>query len=247
MDRSIGETISQCRQDRKLSQEEFADRLGVTPQAVSKWERGGGLPDIAMVGGICRVLGISADELLGLEKSLVENENPVVTREIKNNMFSDPLVIQFGIGLVPCFVEGMKTDYVNRKRNELAHETGMLMPILHVRDHGKLEEMRVQILSYDRVLWDETLDETDENTFCYVINQMAQLCRDHYDKILNKHLVKIMIDNVKEQYPGTAEGLVPEKISYLQVMRKLQKTVREKGNIRDILHILEEMEEEKTS
>lgn len=244
MERSIGEIISKCRQDRKLSQEEFATRLGVTPQAVSKWERGGGLPDVALVGGICRVLGISADELLGLDESrVVENGSPVMTREIKNSMFSEPLVIQFGMGLVPCFAEGMKTDYVYQKRKELAYEAGILMPLLHVRDHGMLEETEVQILSYDKVLWQETLEKTDENTFYYVINRMVQLCREHYDRILNKHLVKIMIDNIKEQYPGAAEGLIPERISYLQVLRKLQEVLREKGNIRDMLHILEELEE----
>lgn len=244
MERSIGEIISKCRQDRKLSQEEFATRLGVTPQAVSKWERGGGLPDVALVGGICRVLGISADELLGLDESrVVENGSPVMTREIKNSMFSEPLVIQFGMGLIPCFAEGMKTDYVYQKRKELAYEAGILMPLLHVRDHGMLEETEVQILSYDKVLWQETLEKTDENTFYYVINRMVQLCREHYDRILNKHLVKIMIDNIKEQYPGAAEGLIPERISYLQVLRKLQEVLREKGNIRDMLHILEELEE----
>ena len=40
MQNTIGETICQYRQLRKLSQEEFASRIGVTAQAVSKWERG---------------------------------------------------------------------------------------------------------------------------------------------------------------------------------------------------------------
>ena len=40
MKENIGELICQYRQNRKMTQEEFASRLGVTPQAVSKWERG---------------------------------------------------------------------------------------------------------------------------------------------------------------------------------------------------------------
>ncbi len=57
MKADIGEIICQCRQNRKMTQEEFASRLGVTPQAVSKWERGIGLPDLSLVRGICQKIG----------------------------------------------------------------------------------------------------------------------------------------------------------------------------------------------
>ncbi len=40
MENTIGTIISQSRQNKGMTQEEFAARLGVTPQAVSKWERG---------------------------------------------------------------------------------------------------------------------------------------------------------------------------------------------------------------
>lgn len=40
MVQQIGENISRFRQNQNMTQEEFASRLGVTPQAVSKWERG---------------------------------------------------------------------------------------------------------------------------------------------------------------------------------------------------------------
>ena len=64
MEQRIGQIINSTRQNKGMTQEEFASRLGVTPQAVSKWERGLGMPDIALVEGICRILGISANELL---------------------------------------------------------------------------------------------------------------------------------------------------------------------------------------
>lgn len=43
MVQQIGENISRFRQNQNMTQEEFASRLGVTPQAVSKWERGDSL------------------------------------------------------------------------------------------------------------------------------------------------------------------------------------------------------------
>ncbi len=41
-------------------------RIGVTPQALSKWERGQSLPDVSLLTDICQILGCSADYLLGI-------------------------------------------------------------------------------------------------------------------------------------------------------------------------------------
>jgi tellurite methyltransferase len=63
---TIHETIRTLRKQKHLSQQELAQRLGVSYQAVSKWERGLNLPDILLIPELCRILGISTDELLGL-------------------------------------------------------------------------------------------------------------------------------------------------------------------------------------
>ena len=44
----FGEKISKCRQNQNMTQEEFAAKLCVTPQAVSRWERNQSLPDITI-------------------------------------------------------------------------------------------------------------------------------------------------------------------------------------------------------
>ena len=75
MQGNLGETICQYRQMKKMTQDEFASRLGVTPQAISKWERGNGLPDVSLLGDICQILDISANTLLGLDEKIVENGN----------------------------------------------------------------------------------------------------------------------------------------------------------------------------
>lgn len=61
----IGNVIKEYRTLKGMTQEELAQALSVTPQAVSRWELGVSYPDIAMVPGIVRVLRVSADELLG--------------------------------------------------------------------------------------------------------------------------------------------------------------------------------------
>lgn len=227
----------------KMTQEEFASRIGVTPQAVSKWECGTGMPDVGLLQAICSILKVSGNELLGTEGNIVENGSLKMEREIRELMIAEPLVLQFGLDLVPCFAEGVPTNYVNLKRGELAGTTGMLMPILRLRDHSLLGPMEYEIRSYDRVLFKGKTETADEQTFHALIDKTVQLCYENYDTILNKQLVKIMMDNMKALYPGVADGLIPEKISYLEVLKFLRKKVRETHNIHDMIHILEELEE----
>ncbi len=68
MTRSIGETIKHYRKKCELTQEELAELLSVTSQAVSKWECESSLPDISQITPLSRILGISCDELLGADK-----------------------------------------------------------------------------------------------------------------------------------------------------------------------------------
>ncbi len=60
----IGKRISEYRKRAGLTQAELARHLSVTPQAVSKWERGINFPDLALTGDLASVLGVSAGALL---------------------------------------------------------------------------------------------------------------------------------------------------------------------------------------
>lgn len=62
----IGNQIKTLRQRRGITQEDLAQHLGVTPQAVSKWERGAGAPDIEMLPAISAYFGVTIDELFAL-------------------------------------------------------------------------------------------------------------------------------------------------------------------------------------
>jgi flagellar biosynthesis component FlhA len=241
MGSSIGKRICHYRQLMKMTQEEFASRVGVTPQAVSKWERDNGLPDIMMLSGIASVLNVSTDTLLGLEDTIVENGDILATTDIKANLTSEPLSLEFGTNVIPIVVEGLKTDYVNEKRRDLARNTGILMPILRFRDRTDLDENAYQVLVYDKVV---AQGNCVDDGFNDMIDKAVLTCKDNYSDILNKHLVKIMVDNIKEQFPGVADGFVPEIVSYLKVERALQEKLRKGESIRDMIHILEELEEQ---
>ena len=62
----IGNQIKQLRQRRGITQEAMAQHFGITPQAVSKWERGAATPDIGLLPEISAYFGVSIDELFAL-------------------------------------------------------------------------------------------------------------------------------------------------------------------------------------
>ena len=74
MDRYVtGAVIRQLREDKKMTQEELAEKICVSGKAVSKWETGRGLPDVSLLEPLAEALGISVIELFSGDR--VRNAN----------------------------------------------------------------------------------------------------------------------------------------------------------------------------
>lgn len=65
MTHSIGKTIRRLRRERGLTQEELAEQLNITAQAISRWENETGMPDISQIVPLANVFGVSTDVLFG--------------------------------------------------------------------------------------------------------------------------------------------------------------------------------------
>ena len=70
----LGETIKRLRQQNGLTQEQLADKLGVSFQSISRWEGGASYPDIELIPEIAGFFRVTTDELMGLDKSLREKK-----------------------------------------------------------------------------------------------------------------------------------------------------------------------------
>ncbi len=64
----IGKFIKLTRNERNMTQRELADALSISDKTVSKWETGGGLPEVSLMLPLCDVLNISVNELLSGER-----------------------------------------------------------------------------------------------------------------------------------------------------------------------------------
>ena len=71
----VGAFIAAQRKRQNLTQAALAEKLGITDRAVSKWERGKGMPDASLMLDLCQALDITVNELLCGEKINMENNN----------------------------------------------------------------------------------------------------------------------------------------------------------------------------
>ncbi len=77
MEQTIGKRISENRKRLGLTQDALAEKLGVTAQAVSKWENDQSCPDITMLPRLAEIFGITTDELLGLQTQKIHEAEVV--------------------------------------------------------------------------------------------------------------------------------------------------------------------------
>lgn len=74
MQTTMGKTVQQLRRAKSMTQEQLARQLGVSSAAVSKWETGGALPDVALLCPLARALGCTANDLLDFRPQLTADE-----------------------------------------------------------------------------------------------------------------------------------------------------------------------------
>ncbi len=102
----IGKFIANMRKEKNLTQEELATKLGITKNAVSKWERGLCLMDMALLKPLSEILGVSVNEILAGE--IIEDKDIEKKSEeniVKLTELIDLKTIRYGIiGMALFFI-----------------------------------------------------------------------------------------------------------------------------------------------
>ena len=83
MNIKIGAIIKKLRQENNITQDTLATAIGVTPQAISRWESEGGYPDIELLPALADFFSVSTDELLGYKLSEREEELANIKKELR--------------------------------------------------------------------------------------------------------------------------------------------------------------------
>ena len=132
METTIGKRIASLRKDKGLKQEDLAQMLGVSGQAVSKWENDQTCPDISLLPQLAKILGVTVDELLSGKQELAptiqvlpeeqrKNIKDMMLRIIVDSADGDKVRINLPIALIQVAIDcGMEMPQVSGN-NALKH------------------------------------------------------------------------------------------------------------------------------
>lgn len=105
----IGKFIAKCRKEKKLTQEELAEKLGVSDRTIGNWENGRNMPDLSLFKPLCEELSISINELISGEKIPQEKYQEKFEENIINTI-----------------------DYTNKKINKSKNTISIILIVLGV-------------------------------------------------------------------------------------------------------------------
>lgn len=143
MELNIAATLRSLRKERGITQETFAQAMGVTTQAVSKWERGEGYPDITLLPAMAEYFHVTLDSLCGIDEQQKEKQISAIIRAT-----SDGTSYEAGVSIAR---EGLaKFPHSVRLKNNLAEAlmgcTGAWTPPREVLEEvvGLYEDILIQ-------------------------------------------------------------------------------------------------------
>ena len=148
---TLGEKIGSLRREKGYTQEEFAEKLGVSPQAVSKWENDISCPDIMLLPEIAKQFNVTVDHLLGCEPEnpvqLVPQENrrkleDLMLRIIVDSNDGDKVRVNLPMLLIKTGIEcGMNISQVSGKDSLKDVDFNQILSMVENGLIGKLIEV----------------------------------------------------------------------------------------------------------
>lgn len=120
-----GAVIKRLRENKKLTQGELAEKIGVSSKAVSKWETGKGLPDISLIESLSSALSVSVMELM--------SGDTVINRNISSNVLRSKF-----------YVCPMYNNVIRAMGDAVISCCGITLPSLEAEDIDEHHEITIE-------------------------------------------------------------------------------------------------------
>lgn len=244
----FGNRLKAIRQERGYTQKQLADLLGVTEQAVSKYERGNSYPDISMLDGISLVLDCSLDYLFQFKsgkKSWLSQDSIEQKSKINQYLLPDIISLQFGEAFVPLFLEENRQGFphIHNLRQQIAKQWGIIIPVIRLMDQLAFADNEYHICINNVSVYKNTLEHMDNETILHLLGKLKETIFHNIAHILNNQSIYFMVENLRQKYPYVVEGIVPELISYSKLRQVLICLLQNGYTVNPLILIIETIEQ----
>ena len=152
MTESMGSIIRRLRKERGLTQEELAELLGITYQAVSKWENNTGMPDISQIVPLANVFGVTTDTIFGTNSSDSSEDIDEFICDIEHKICN-----RHDVKDIECFIHC--ANEIQKKIKEcpssfrlLTYSMGMMYGVIsHLDAAGREDEAKPYVSEFIRI------------------------------------------------------------------------------------------------
>ena len=120
---NVGKNIAKLRKEKKLTQEELAKKINVSPKTISSYENNHNLPNIEILISLSQELGVSINDILGVNE---ENSKEIKNKYENKNFLQ--IVIIFLISIIPMIYFSINEYVVGNTVISVYEKTGVLEP-----------------------------------------------------------------------------------------------------------------------
>ena len=152
---NLGEKIKTLRKQKNISQEVFAGYLGVSFQAVSKWENGNTMPDVTMIPAIASFFGVTTDELFDFNLYEIEKSIDAIVSEHAKYWYTDikmaEQIIRDGLKKYPgndILLTCLMGVLLDRGQNEEIITIGRALTESTKHDDLRFDAYRIMAMTY---------------------------------------------------------------------------------------------------